>query len=92
MMTMSPTSPMRMSRRLALEPGQPAPSSPSDLFGMFPDSDSLRLYWLLAAVNWAVAAVLVLVAGSSLGAESYGANDVAQTTPSENDLPNLESD
>jgi uncharacterized protein len=36
------------------------------LFSMFPDSDLVRLYWLLAAVNWVVAVVLVLVAGSNL--------------------------
>ena len=40
------------------------------LFGLFPHSDLVRLYWLLAAVNWAVAAVVVLVTGSSLGANS----------------------
>jgi membrane protease YdiL (CAAX protease family) len=36
------------------------------LFSMFPDSDLGRLYWLLAAVNWLVAVILVLVAGSNL--------------------------
>jgi hypothetical protein len=36
------------------------------LFSMFPDSDLVRLYWLLAAVNWVVAVVVVLVAGPSL--------------------------
>lgn len=38
------------------------------LFAMFPDSDLVRLHWLLAAINWMVAAALVLVAGPSLGA------------------------
>jgi hypothetical protein len=36
------------------------------LFSMFPDSDLPSLYWLLAAVNWVVAVVVVLVAGPSL--------------------------
>jgi hypothetical protein len=36
------------------------------LFSMFPNSDLLRLYWLLAAVNWVVVIIVVLVAGPNL--------------------------
>jgi membrane protease YdiL (CAAX protease family) len=36
------------------------------LFSMFPASDLVRLFWLLAAVNWVAAVVVVVVAGPSL--------------------------
>lgn len=52
-----------------------------NLFQMFSGPDFVRVWWLLAAVNWAVVVILVVVAGPSLQRQPHAesAPEVMQT-------------